>query len=203
MRVMPLPLERLINELQRLPGVGRKSATRHALHLLRRPPAEARGLAEALAGLHESIQLCSRCFAFSQSDPCAVCADPGRNARQICVVEGPDEQLVIEKSGSYRGLYHLLHGVLAPIDGIGPEELRVDALLDRVRREEVEEVLLATSSTVPGEATASYLVDRLAGMPLRVTRLACGIPMGMDIRYADEHTLARAIENRQGVRSRD
>lgn len=198
---MPLPLERLINELQRLPGVGRKSATRHALHLLRRPPAEARALAEALAGLHESIQLCRQCFAFSQNDPCSVCADPARNRRQICVVEGPDEQLVIEKSGSFRGLYHLLHGVLSPIDGIGPEELRVDALIERVRREGVEEVLLATSSTVPGEATASYLADRLAGLPLNVTRLACGIPMGMDIRYADEHTLARAIENRQGVRS--
>ncbi len=199
MQVVPPALERLIKELTKLPGIGRKTATRLALYILRRPAAEAGGLAESLRELHAGIRLCSCCFAFSESDPCVICSDATRNSRLICVVEEPGDLMAIEKTAAYRGLYHILHGVLAPMDGIGPEELKVKELLTRIRQEEIEEILVATSSTVPGEATANFLMDRLSGIPVKVTRLACGIPMGMDIKYADEHTLARAIESRQQV----
>jgi recombination protein RecR len=195
--VVPPALARLIESLNRLPGIGRKTATRLALHLLRRPAAEARDLARDLATLHESINLCANCFAFSESDPCGICGDPARDAHLICVVEEPADLLAIEKTGSFKGHYHILHGVLSPMDGIGPEEIKVGALLERVRKLGGGEVLIATSSTVPGEATAAYLVNRLQRLPVRVTRLACGIPMGMDIKYADELTLARAVETRQ------
>lgn len=197
MNVVPPALARLIDSLNRLPGIGRKSATRLALHILRRSPAEARELARDLSTLHEAISLCSSCFAFSESDPCGICGDPSRDARLVCVVEEPADMLAIEKTASYKGHYHILHGVLSPMDGVGPEEIKIGALLERVRKLEGGEVLIATSSTVPGEATAAYLVSRLQRLPVKVTRLACGIPMGMDIKYADELTLARAIEARK------
>jgi len=197
MQVVPPALERLIEDFTRLPGIGRKTATRLALYLLRRPAAEALALSESLAGLHSSIRLCSRCFSFSETDPCSICGDARRNEHLVCVVEEPGDLMAIEKTGAFRGVYHILHGVLSPMDGIGPDELKIRELFERIRTQEIEEILLATSSTVPGEATASFLVDRLSGMPVKVTRLACGIPMGMDIKYADEHTLARAIESRQ------
>jgi len=197
MQIMPPALTALIDHLSRLPGIGKKTATRLALYLVRRPPSEAGNLARALAGLHEHIRLCSNCFAFSEADPCSLCADPRRNAQTICVVEGPADMLAIEKTGVFRGQYHLLHGVLSPMDGIGPEELKIEALRKRIGRQQVTEVLIATSSTVPGEATASYLLEQLQDMKVKISRLACGIPMGMDIKYADEMTLARAIEARR------
>ena len=197
MQVIPPALERLIDDFTRLPGIGRKTATRLALYLLRRPAAEALSLSESLAGLHSSIRLCSHCFAFSETDPCSICGDTRRNKHLVCVVEEPGDLMAIEKTGAFRGVYHILHGVLSPMDGIGPEELKIRELFERIRTRRIEEILLATSSTVPGEATASFLMDRLSGMQVKVTRLACGIPMGMDIKYADEHTLARAIESRQ------
>lgn len=196
MQVIPPALERLIESLAKLPGIGKKTATRLALNILRRPASQALELADALSELHGAIQLCSCCFTFSESDPCAICADPKRNGAIICVVEQPGDLLAIEKTGCFRGHYHILHGVLSPMDGIGPEEIKVRELLARVNSGIVSEVLIATSSTVPGEATASYLIDRLQGSPVKLTRLACGIPMGMDIKYADRHTLARAIESR-------
>ncbi|MCI5122268.1 MAG: recombination protein RecR, partial [Candidatus Electrothrix sp. AUS4] len=140
------------------------------------------------------------CFAFSETDPCRICEDSRRNSRLVCVVEEPGDLLAIEKTGAFRGVYHILHGVLAPMEGIGPDELKVRELFQRVRTQEIEEILIATSSTVPGEATASYLIDHLASLPVKVTRLACGIPMGMDIKYADEHTLSRAVESRQIIK---
>jgi recombination protein RecR len=200
MHVVPPALERLITDLTRLPGIGQKTASRLALYLLRRPAAEALNLSASLAELHASIQLCSSCFAFSEADPCLICGDARRNDRLVCVVEEPGDLLVIENTGAFEGVYHILHGVLAPMEGIGPDELKVRELLQRVRRQGIEEILIATSSTVPGEATASYLIDHLAGMSVKITRLACGIPMGMDIKYADEHTLAKAIETRQFVK---
>uniref|UniRef100_UPI004056EB33 recombination mediator RecR n=1 Tax=Candidatus Electrothrix sp. TaxID=2170559 RepID=UPI004056EB33 len=200
MQVVPPPLERLITDLTRLPGIGQKTASRLALYLLRRPAAEALNLSASLAELHASIQLCSTCFAFSENDPCVICSDTRRNNRLVCVVEEPGDLMVIEKTNAFRGVYHILHGVLAPMEGIGPDELKVRELFHRAESQEIEEVLVATSSTVPGEATASYLIDHLTGMPVKVTRLACGIPMGMDIKYADEHTLAKAIETRQFVK---
>jgi len=195
--VVPQPLEKLIEGFRKFPGIGQKTATRMALHLLRKPAAEARGLAQDIHGLHGAIKLCSNCFAFSEQDPCAICADARRDPKQVCVVEEPGDLMAIEKTGTYKGKYHILHGVLSPMDGIGPGEIKVDALIARVRGQQVEEVLIATSSTVPGEATASYLVNRLQGTGVKVTRLACGIPMGMDIKYADELTLASAIRSRQ------
>ena len=200
MNVVPPALARLIDDLNRLPGIGKKTATRLALHILRRPPVEAHDLAHDIANLHEAISLCSNCFAFSESDPCLICADPGRDPGLICVVEGPADLMAIEKVASFKGQYHILHGVFSPMDGIGPAEIRIDALLSRVKRQQVAEVLIATSSTVPGEATAAYLASRLQALPVKITRLACGIPMGMDIKYADELTLARAIEARKETR---
>lgn len=196
MQVIPPALERLIDDLGKLPGIGKKTATRLSLNILRRQPGYANELANALAELHGSIQLCSCCFAFSESDPCAICADPKRNGQLVCVVEEPGDLMAIEKTASFRGHYHILHGVLSPIDGIGPDELKVQELIARINSGTVQEVLIATSSTVPGEATASYLIDLLQQAPVKLTRLACGIPMGMDIKYADKHTLARAIESR-------
>ncbi len=197
MKVFPPALENLIAELSRLPGIGEKTATRLALHLLRGPADQARSLAASLAGIHELIGMCSCCFAFSETDPCSICADPRRDPQLVCVVEESADLAAIEKTRSFQGRYHILHGVLAPMDGVGPEELRIEALLDRIKRQQVREVLIATSSTVPGEATASFLVSRIADSGVRVSRPACGLPMGMDVKYADEVTLRRAIEARR------
>ncbi len=200
MQVIPPALERLISDLNRLPGIGRKTATRLALFMLRRPAAEARTLAQDLLLLHETIHLCNQCFTFSETNPCVICGNLNRNPRLVCVVEEPGDQIAIEKTGAFRGVYHILHGVIAPMDGIGPEELKIKELRQRVASGKVDEVLIATSSTVPGEATASYLADMLQGATIKLSRLACGIPMGMDIKYADEHTLAKAIESRQSLK---
>ena len=153
-------------------------------------------MASALNELHGSIRLCSQCMAFSETDPCNVCGDSRRDGTLVCVVEQPADLLAIEKTDHYRGHYHILHGVLSPVDGIGPAELKIKELLARLEHGAIKEVLIATSSTVPGEATASYLIDALSRFSVKLTRLACGIPMGMDIKYADQHTLARAIESR-------
>lgn len=197
MQVVPPALERLIQDLSKLPGIGKKTASRLALHIMRSPVDEARSLAADLAELHTAVKLCSICFIFSETDPCKICSDHSRNTGIVCVVEGSDDLLAIEKTGAYQGLYHILHGVLAPMDGIGPDEIKINELTERIRRHKISEILIATSSTVPGEATASYLTRILHKEPVKVTRLACGIPMGMDIKYADEVTLARAIETRQ------
>ncbi len=197
MYVVPPALERLMQDLGRLPGIGKKTATRLALHILRRPRHEAQHLARDLAELHDSIRLCSSCHVFSEQDPCTICGDTRRRSDQVCVVEEPGDLMAIEKTGAFQGCYYILHGVLSPMDGIGPDEIKLDSLLRRIRSGEVTEVILATSSTVPGEATAMYLVRLLEGEKVAVTRLACGIPMGMDIKYADEVTLGRAIQSRQ------
>ena len=197
MQVVPPALERLIQDLSKLPGIGKKTASRLALHIMRSPAEEARSLAADLAELHTAVKLCSICFIFSETDPCKICSDHSRNTGVVCVVEGSDDLLAIEKTGAYQGLYHILHGVLAPMDGIGPDEIKINELIERIRRHKISEILIATSSTVPGEATASYLTRILHKEPVKVTRLACGIPMGMDIKYADEVTLFRAIETRQ------
>lgn len=197
MHVVPPALERLIKELQKLPGIGAKTATRLALYILRKPASDAGRLSETLAELHSAIRLCSICYTFSESDPCDICSDLQRNSELVCVVEEPGDLLAIEKTASYRGVYHILHGSLSPMDGIGPEELKVRELVARVVSGSVKEVLIATSSTVPGEATASFLAETLKDLPVKTSRLACGIPMGMDIKYADIHTLGKAIETRQ------
>ncbi len=193
----PLPLKRVIKNLSRLPGIGEKTATRLALFLLGRPKEEVHELAESLAELPEKIRLCRRCFNFAEGDLCRFCLAPDRNPSLVCVVEDPADLSAIEASGAFRGLYHVLHGLLSPRDGLGPKEIKIEALVERVKREPITEIVIALSPTVAGEATASYLVECLKPFPLKITRLACGVPMGMDVKYADQLTLRRALEARQ------
>ncbi len=192
----PPALVRLVKNLSRLPGVGEKTATRMAMSILRWPEDRAGELAASIAELHGRIRLCSSCFTFSEQDPCPVCSDPKRDRTSICVVEDPGDLLALEKAGGFRGVYHVLHGALAPMDGMGPDELKIKELIRRIQATGVKEIIIATSSTVAGEATAAYLSDVLGRLPVRVSRIACGIPMGMDIKYADGMTLQRAIEAR-------
>jgi recombination protein RecR len=193
----PAPLARLIDELQRLPGIGPKSAQRIAFHLLKGTAAEAERLSQAVAELLGSIQICTRCNAFTDREVCATCTDPARSDRVVCVVEEPYNLHTIERTRDFRGRYHVLHGALSPLQGIGPDELRVRGLLDRVRAGEVEEVILATSPTVEGEATAVYLARILKPLAVKVTRIAMGIPVGSDLDWADEVTMAKALEGRR------
>ena len=193
----PAPLARLIDELQRLPGVGPKSAQRIAFHLLKGTAADAERLSQAVAELLGSIQVCARCNAFTDREVCATCTDPARSDRVVCVVEEPYNLHTIERTRDFRGRYHVLHGALSPLQGIGPDELRLRGLLDRVRAGGVEEVILATSPTVEGEATAVYLARILKPLAVKVTRIAMGIPVGSDLDWADEVTMAKALEGRR------
>jgi recombination protein RecR len=192
----PEPVTRLIEELSRLPGIGPKTASRLTYHLLRAVEEQALGLADALGQLRERTQFCRVCFNITEEQPCAVCSDPGREQAMICVVESPLDVLAVEKTRAYSGQYHVLHGAISPIEGVGPDDLKIDRLLDRVRSGGVQEVILATNPTLEGEATAMYLQQQLAGFPILVSRLARGLPVGGDLEYADEVTLARALEGR-------
>ena len=187
------PMARLIEELKKLPGVGTKSAQRFAFHILRSTDEDAAALAEAVRGLKASLRLCSVCNNVTDIDPCAYCASPTRNQRLVCVVEEPTNIEAVERTRTYQGVYHVLHGTLSPLHGIGPDQLRTGTLLARVERGEVDEVILATSPTLEGEATASWLADALRGSHVRITRIATGVPAGSDIEYADEVTMASAL----------
>jgi recombination protein RecR len=191
------PMARLIEELKKLPGVGTKSAQRYAFHILRSSDAAAAALAEAVQGLKASLRLCSICNNITDVDPCAYCASPTRNQRLVCVVEEPTNIEAVERTRSYSGLYHVLHGTLSPLHGIGPDQLRTGTLMQRVERGEVDEVILATSPTLEGEATANWLAAELRRLPVRITRIATGVPAGSDIEYADEVTMSRALEGRR------
>ena len=193
----PAPLARLIDELRRLPGIGPKSAQRIAFSLLKGPPEDAERLAAAVGELRQGIRTCSVCFCVTDQEVCATCADPARSGRVICVVEEPHNLLAVERTRDYRGRYHVLHGALSPLQGVGPDELRVQGLLDRVGKGGVEEVILATSPTVEGEATAVYLARLLKPFGLKVTRIAMGVPVGSDLEWADEVTMAKAMEGRR------
>jgi len=193
------PMARLIEELKKLPGVGTKSAQRFAFHILRSTDEDAAALAEAVRGLKESLRLCSICNNITDIDPCAYCASPTRNQRLVCVVEEPTNIEAVERTRSYNGVYHVLHGTLSPLHGVGPDQLRTKTLVQRVERGEVDEVILATSPTLEGEATASWLAGTLRGSPLRLSRIATGVPAGSDIEYADEVTMARALEGRRDL----
>ncbi len=182
--------------MKRLPGVGEKTATRFALQILRWPQGQAQELAGSISELHGKIRLCSICFNFSEQDPCPICSDPKRDRSMVCVVEDPGDLLAIERAGVFRGRYHVLHGVIAPMQGIGPEQLKIQELLERIKKEGIKEIILATSSTVAGEATSAYLTEVLKNSAVQITRIACGIPMGMDLKYADKMTLQRALEAR-------
>jgi len=192
----PKSVQRLIDEFSRLPGIGPKSASRLTYFLLRGDGQQPRDLAQALIELKERTRFCSVCFNITEADPCPVCADPSRSNGQICVVEEPLDVLAIERTGQFKGRYHVLHGALSPVEGVGPEDLRIRELVGRVRGEPVREVILATNVSLEGEATAMYIQKQLAPLGLKVTRLARGLPVGGDLEYADETTLARALEGR-------
>ena len=193
------PMARLIEELKKLPGVGAKSAQRYAFHILRASDEDAAALADAVRGLKTSLRLCSICNNVTDVDPCVYCVSPSRNQRLVCVVEEPTNIAAVERTQTYQGVYHVLHGTLSPLHGVGPDQLRAETLLRRVERGEVDEVILATSPTLEGEATADWLAGALRGFPARITRIATGVPAGSDIEYADEVTMARAIEGRRDV----
>jgi recombination protein RecR len=197
MSAVPAPLARLIRELVKLPGIGEKTATRLAFHFLRTDRRDVDGLAEALVKMREGTRLCSVCLGLTAEDPCALCQDPQREATAICVVERPADLIALERSGQFRGRYHVLHGCLAPLDGVGPEDLRVAELLRRLEDGSVREVVIATNPTVEGEATALYLSRLIKPLGVRVTRIAAGLPMGADVEYADTMTLGKALEGRR------
>jgi recombination protein RecR len=197
MAYYPEPVARLIEALQRLPGIGPKTAQRLAFFLLKRPTEEVTALSESLAQLKALIVHCQVCFNVTQEDPCRICSDPRRDARSLCVVEEPNDLLALERTGEFRGRYHVLLGALSPLDGIGPEDLKVRELLHRLEREPVEEIILATNPSVEGEATAIYLGKLLKPFALRITRIARGLPVGGDLEYADEVTLSKALEGRR------
>jgi recombination protein RecR len=190
------PVARLINELARLPGIGPKTASRLAYHLLRASRDEAISLAEAILDVKERVRLCSNCFNTTESDPCAICADTGRDGT-ICVVEEPLDVLALERTGQFKGRYHVLHGAVSPVEGIGPDQLKIRELVERVERERPEEVIVATNLDLPGEATAAYLHRLLAPLGVTVSRPASGLPAGGDLEYADEVTLGRALVGRR------
>jgi recombination protein RecR len=190
------PITRLIQELTKLPGVGAKSASRLAMHILRSSREDAESLARAILEVREKIRLCSLCFNLTDQDPCRICQDPRRDGEVICVVSGPEDLMALERSGSFRGLYHVLHGVLSPLEGVGPKDLRINELLSRLQGDRIKEVILATNPSVEGEATAQYLSQIIKPLGMRVTRIARGVPMGGDLQYIDEVTLSKSLENR-------
>ena len=194
------PLNSVYDQFRRLPGVGNKSALRLAYHIIDMPEEEVRRMAETLLQAKREIRFCKECFNLTDSDVCEICADTKRDHSMICVVEQPQDAMAMERSHGYAGVYHVLHGCLSPLDGIGPENLRIKELLFRLEKEDVKEVILATNSNVEGEATASYLAQLLRHQPVMVSRIARGLPMGGDLEYADEVTLAKALENRTPIK---
>lgn len=196
MPAIPPTLQALIDELSRLPGVGKKSAQRMALHLLKEPRERSQRLAEALLGVKDRLTVCPRCFNIAEGDQCPICSDPKRDQHMICVVEQASDILPLEKSGAFRGLYHVLGGVVAPLDGKGTQDLHLDELVKRVKREAIREVIVATNPTTEGETTALLIAQTLKSTGVKVTRIARGVPVGSDLEFADEATLNRAMEGR-------
>lgn len=192
----PPALSRTIDELVKLPGIGRKTAQRLAFHLLKSTPDEARALAQAIIELKERVRFCRECFNAAEEELCGICRDPGRDQSQICVVEEPSDLLAVERTAEYRGLFHVLQGHLSPLDGVGPDDIRVRELMERLGRSEVGEVIVATNPNAEGEATAAYLTRLIKPLGIRVTRIARGLPVGSDLEFSDEVTLARALEGR-------
>jgi recombination protein RecR len=196
MGIYPPSLSRLIEQFSKFPGIGKKSAERLALYVLKGPRDLGEGLAQSLLEVKEKIRFCSVCFNLTDRDPCPICGDQRRANGILCVVEGLGDQLAVEKSGAFKGRYHILEGVLSPLNGIGIEDLRISELMTRLRKEDIKEVILAINPDVEGEATVSYLTDLLKGKDVIVTRIALGIPLGGDLKYIDSMTLKRSLENR-------
>lgn len=189
----------LYEQLRRLPGVGSKTAMRLAYHIIDMPESEVQQLAEALSSAKKSIHYCSQCYNLTDGEKCAICSDPSRDSFTICVVEQPQDIAAMERSHGYNGLYHVLHGVLSPLDGVGPDKLKIRELFQRLQRESISEIIIATNSDVEGEATATYLAQLLKPIGITVSRIAHGLPMGGDLEYADEVTLSKALENRRAM----
>lgn len=189
----------LYEQLRRLPGVGSKTAMRLAYHIIDMPEGEVQQLAEALSNAKKSIHYCSQCYNLTDGEKCAICSDPSRDSFTICVVEQPQDIAAMERSHGYNGLYHVLHGVLSPLDGVGPDKLRIRELFQRLQQESISEIIIATNSDVEGEATATYLAQLLKPIGITVSRIAHGLPMGGDLEYADEVTLSKALENRRAM----
>ncbi len=194
---VPDPIARLVKELAKLPGIGEKTAQRLAFHILEAGAGYASDLAAAVAGVVRDVRLCSSCQTLTDRDPCAICADPRRDARMLCVVEGVPDLLAVERTHEFRGRYHVLHGALSPLDGVGPGDLKIRELIVRLEKEPADEVVIATNPDIEGEATALYLTKLLKPIGIRVTRIAQGVPMGGDLEYADQVTLARALAGRR------
>jgi len=200
MGVYPPTLENLIRHLAKLPGIGQKSATRVALYILEHPKELAEQLSRSLLEVKEKIRFCSVCFNFTDDDPCSICRDESRANGVICIVEGPGDQLAIEESGVFKGKYHVLHGVLSPLDGVGPEDLKISELLARLERESICEAIMAINPTTEGEATVSFLSKLLSDRGMTLSRIALGIPMGGDVKYMDAMTLRHALQSRTCIR---
>lgn len=193
------PLRKLITELSKLPGIGEKTAARIAFYILNHSKEEVQMLAEAIARIKDEITLCSRCFTFTDKDPCTICDDKNRDNGIICVVETPGDLIALERSGVFKGKYHVLHGVLSPLSGIGPENLKIKELISRVEKGGIKEIILATNPNIEGGTTALYLTKLLKPFSIKITRIAQGVPMGGDIEYLDEITLGKAIEGRTEI----
>ncbi len=199
MSFYPPSLVQLIKQLSKLPGIGEKTAERLALHILRASVKDAQELAKSITKAKESVRVCSVCFGLADSDPCHICRDASRDAKTLCVVEQSTDMVALEKSGAFNGCYHVLQGCLSPMNGVGPDSLRIRELVRRIGKDGIEEVVLATGSNVEGESTASYLCQILSEAKVRVSRIASGIPIGGDLKYTDSLTLKRAMENRRGL----
>ncbi|HKD40256.1 MAG TPA: recombination mediator RecR [Myxococcaceae bacterium] len=193
----PDPLNQLVAQLAKLPGIGEKTAQRLAFHILRAPPEFARDLARAIQELVGKVRLCTRCFALTETELCSFCQDPRRDERTLCVVEGVADLMAVERTREFKGRYHVLHGVLSPLEGIGPDQLKIKELINRLHDSRVEEVIIATNPDVEGEATALYLSRLVKPLGLKVSRIAQGLPMGGDLEFADQATLARALSGRR------
>ncbi len=195
----PKGINDLIDKLKKLPGLGSKSAERLALHLLKSPRGEAASLARSLMALKDSVRYCSICFNLTEGDPCSICSNPARSKTEICVVESPHDVVSIEKTGSFRGLYHVLLGLITPLEGIGPDDLKIKELIARCEKGGIKEVILATNPSVEGEATSLYLLKKLKPLNIRITQLARGLPMGSELEFTDEATLTRSLEGRKEI----
>jgi recombination protein RecR len=200
MSYYPVSIQNLIRHISKLPGIGEKTAERLALHILRGSRQDAEQLADSILNVKQKVRLCQRCFALSDDDLCTLCGDPARDNSMVCVVEQPADMVAVEKSGAFRGMYHILSGVLSPMNGVGPEDIRLRELIVRIETESISEIVLATSTSVEGEATASYIDQVLQKYPVKVTRIASGVPMGGDLKYVDQVTLKRAMETRHALR---
>jgi recombination protein RecR len=193
------PIDHLIEALTKLPGIGKKTASRLAFHILRSNPSEAQELARAILDVKEKIRLCSTCYNLTDEDPCRICQDEHRSTEILCIVEGPNDLIAIENTGVFNGRYHVLHGTIAPLEGVGPDDLKINELMERLKNEKIAEVILATNPTVEGGATALYLTDLIKHLNIKVTRIAYGIPMGSEIEYSDGITLSKALEGRREI----